>query len=136
MAFWMDPFLLIGFGIIIAVLTKRFAPQNPHAVYVLSVFTMLITYFVAIGLFVNLEIFEPLWEVLGAETGTEYMINGIILPIAEPGRIWQDLTSVQLFVSILIFTIYPVFLGVGVALGRILFGRNQSQEGLIGMFRP
>lgn len=136
MAFWIDPFLLVGFGTIIAVLTKRFAPKNPHAVPVLAAVTMLATYFVAIGLFVNLDFFEPIWEFLGAETGTEFMLNGIILPIAESGRTWQELTSVQLFISILIFTIYPVFLGLGVALGRILFGRNQRQEGLVGMFRP
>lgn len=136
MAFVIDPFLLIGFGIIIAILTKWVAPRNPHVVYVLSAFTMLVTYFVAIGLFVNFDFFEPLWELLGAQTGTEFMINGIILPIAESGRTWQELTSLQLFIAILIFTIYPVFLGIGVAAGRILFGRNQMQEGLIGMFRP
>lgn len=136
MAFWIDPFLMIGFGIIIAWLTKRFAPGNPHAVYVLGTLTMIGTYFVAIGLFVNVSLFEPIWEFLLADTGTEFMINGVILPIAESGLVWQELSGTQMFISIFIFCTYPVFLVLGVVLGRNLFGRNPDQEGVVGLLRP
>lgn len=135
MAFWMDPFLMVIFGIIIAYLAKRIAPGNPHIVPVLAILTMIGTYIVAIGLFVNASVLAPIWEFLLADSGTEFMINGVILPIAESGLVWQDLSGTQLFLSIFIFTTYPVFLILGIVLGRNLFGRNATQEGLVGLLR-
>lgn len=136
MAFWIDPFLMIIFGIIIAWIAKRFAPGHPHVTYGLGILTMIVTYIVAIGLFVNFSIFEPIWTFLLADTGTEFMINGVILPIAESGLTWEELSNTQLFVSIFIFTTYPVFLAIGIGLGRNLFGRNENQEGVVGLVRP
>ncbi len=135
MAFWMDPFLMVIFGVIIAYLAKRFAPGNPHVVPVLAIVTMIGTYVVAIGLFVNFSVLEPIWEFLLADTGTEFMINGVILPIADSGLVWQELSGTQMFLSIFIFTTYPIFLILGIVLGRNLFGRTESQEGLVGLLR-
>jgi hypothetical protein len=136
MAFWIDPFLLLAIGMVLAALAKHAAPQNPHFVPVVGALTMLVTYSIAIGLFVNFEFLEPIWVTLGAETGTEFMLNGVILSIAESGLVWQDLSGTQLFVSILIFTTYPVYLATGIALGRITFGRTPAQEGVVGLVRP
>ena len=135
MAFWIDPFLMIAFGIIIAVLAKRFAPGHPHATHILGILTMIGTYIVAIGLFVNFSVLEPIWEFLLADTGTEFMINGVILPIAESGLTWEELSNTQMFISIFIFTTYPAFLAAGIILGRILVGRDPDQGGVVGLLR-
>jgi len=136
MAFWMDPFILLALGVVIAWLAKRLAPGNPHVTLTLGLLTMVVTYVIAIGLFVNLSVFEPIWTLMGADAGTEFMLNGVVLPIAESGVTWQDLSNLELFVSIFIFTVYPIFLAIGIGLGRVLFGRNPDQGGVVGLLRP
>jgi hypothetical protein len=136
MAFWMDPFIMFGVGLLIAALTKRVAPDNPHVSYVLGAVTMLITYVIAIGLFVNFAFLEPIWETLGAESGTEFMLNGVVFSIAESGVVWTELGATTMFLSILAFTTYPLYLAVGVGAGYVLFGRTPAQEGLVGLVRP
>lgn len=135
MAFWMDPFIMLACGIAIAWVAKRLAPGNDHVVYALGALTMLVTYVIAIGLFVNAAVLEPIWTVLGADTGTEFMINGIVLPIADPGMVVADLGTLGLFLSIFIFTTYPAFLALGVVVGRLLYGRTERQEGIVGLVR-
>ena len=136
MAFWIDPFLLCGIGVVLATLTKHIAPNNPHFSYVLGAVTMLITYIIAIGLFVNFGFLEPIWEILGAETGTEFMLNGMVFSIADTGVVWTELGDTTMFLSILAFTTYPLYLAVGVGAGYVLFGRTPAQEGLVGLVRP
>ncbi|MDZ7731324.1 MAG: hypothetical protein U5K37_10990 [Natrialbaceae archaeon] len=136
MAFWMDPFIMLGCGMAIAVVTKYVFGGNGHAVLGLGFLTMLITYGIAIGLFVNASMLEPIWRFLGAETGTEFMLNGIVFSIAEPGLVYTDLGGTAMFLAIFIFTTYPVYLIAGIGLGRLLFGRHSAQGGIVGLLRP
>ena len=48
MAFWMDPFILLALGVVIAWLAKRLAPGNPHVTLTLGLLTMVVTYVIAI----------------------------------------------------------------------------------------
>lgn len=135
MAFWMDPFIMLACGIVIAYLAKRWFHRHPHFVYVAGALTMLVTYIIAGGLFVNWSLLEPIWTFLGADSGTEFMIDGIILPIAEPGMTYTDLGPLGMGLSIVIFAVYPAFLALGVVLGRLLYGSRPDQEGLVGLVR-
>lgn len=135
MAFWMDPFIMLACGIAIAAIAKRWLAHNPHFVPLAFGLTMLVTYVIAVGLFVNAAVLEPIWTLLGADTGTEFMINGIVLSIAEPGLVWQELSARGMFLSVLIFVTYPVFLALGIVTGRLVVGRHPKQEGLIGLVR-
>ena len=136
MAFWMDPFIMLACGVLIAVLAKRWFHTHPHFVYVAGVLTMLVTYVIAGGLFVNWSLLEPVWTFLGADSGTEFMIDGIILPIADQGMTYTDLGPLGMVLAVVIFAAYPAFLALGVVLGRILVGRHPGQEGLVGLLRP
>ena len=133
MAFWMDPFIMLGVGLLIAVLAKRWFHAHPHFVYAAGALTMVITYVIAGGLFVNWSLLEPIWTFLGADSGTEFMIDGIILPIADPGMSYTDLGPLGMGLAIVIFAVYPVFLALGVVLGRLLFGRHPGQGGIVGL---
>lgn len=135
MAFWMDPFIMLACGLLISLLAKHWFHGHPHFVYAAGALTMAITYVIAVGLFVNWSLLEPIWLFLGAETGTEFMIDGIILPIADTGMTYTDLGPLGIALAIVIFAVYPVFLALGVVLGRLLFGRHPAQEGIVGLIR-
>lgn len=136
MAFWMDPFLLVGIGALIAWLGKTTHEGNPFVIRGAQILMVAISYLFAIGIFLNLSILAPVWRVLGAETGTEFMINGLVFRLVPAGTTWTDIGAAGMFVAILLFALYPVWLKLGIVLGRILFGRNQRQGGLLGLVRP
>lgn len=136
MAFWMDPFLLVGIGALIAWLGKITYEGNPFVVHGAQLLTIAISYLFAIGFFLNLSVLAPVWRLLGAETGTEFMINGFVFGLVPAGTTWTEIGTAGMFVAILLFALYPVWLKLGIVIGRILVGRNQRQGGLLGLVRP
>jgi len=136
MAFWMDPLMLLGIGAAVAWIVKIAFDGSQFAVYVSEALVMAATYALSVGLFLNVSILSPVWRTLGAETGTEFMINGLVLSLVPAGTVWTDLGTLGMFAAILSFALYPVWLRLGVILGRILVGRDRSQDGLVGLVRP
>jgi hypothetical protein len=136
MAFWMDPLLLLTIGAAIAWFSKVTADGSNLVVYGAEILTLALTYLVSVGLFLNLSVFAPIWRLLGAETGTAFIINGLALGLVAPGTVWTALGAPVMFVAIVLFALYPVWLRLGVILGRVLLGRNRRQEGLVGLVRP
>lgn len=136
MAFWIDPLALLGLGAIIAWVSKHHFGGSDLAIYGFELLVMVVTYAVAIGLFLNVSVFRPLWTALGAETGTAFMINGGVLRLVDAGTVWTDLGPGAMALSILLFALYPFFLRLGVMLGRVLVGRHPDQSGLLGLLQP
>jgi membrane-associated HD superfamily phosphohydrolase len=136
MAFWMDPLLLLGLGALIAWVAKVRFDGSAYAIYALELLAMAATYAISIGLFLNLRAVRPLAALLGVESGTAFMINGYVLGLVDPATTWTQLDTSAMFVAILLFAAYPLWLRLGLVLGRLLVGRNPKQEGLLGMVQP
>lgn len=137
--FWLDPFLLLGCGLGTALLAKhvfykeRFVDQVfvPGA----TVLVMIVFWGVAIGMFCNLQmpIANLFYRTCGAQTGTEFMVNGGLFHAVKPGATLKDLSNGLMFWCIFMFVIYPLWFWVGLVLGRLLVGRNPRQTGLLGL---
>jgi hypothetical protein len=59
-----------------------------------------------------------------------------VFGLVPAGTTWTELGAAGMFVAIVLFALYPVWLKLGIVLGRVLFGRNRRQEGLVGLVRP
>lgn len=125
MAFWMDPILLIIAGLAVSWVSRKWFKQVKQFTLIASAMVLFVFFFVSIGLFVNLEILQGAWESLGAASGTEYMINGIILPIASTGTSWTNLSPWAMFSSIFLFVLYPFWLWLGIIAEKKLFGKTE-----------
>lgn len=123
MAFWMDPFLLILSGLFIAYIAKRWYYNSTSFVPGLSGLVLAIFYFISGGMFCNLDVLSPSWRLLGCQSGTGYMINGIIFDLVEPGASWAGLPNWGMFACITMFVLYPLWLWLGIKLGRKKFGK-------------
>ncbi len=133
MAFWIDPFILIGCGVAVALVAKHSFPRTPFFVSTACGSILTVVYGVSVGLFVDHPLLRPVVPLLGAETGTEFMINGWILPLVEPGTLWTELSPTAMFLSVVIFATYPAWLVLGVVAGRVAVGRHPDQEGVVGL---
>lgn len=122
MAFWMDPLLLIGAGLIVARIGKKWMYNSTSFIPTVSAVVLFLFYFVSVGMFCNLSIVEPAWKALGCGSGTEYMVNGFIFDFVSPGAPWTSLSSWAMFFCIIMFVLYPFWLWSGIALGRRAFG--------------
>ncbi len=140
--FWIDPLLLIGAGIIIAVIGKHwFYEGEREQLWTIgaSLLVVFIFLFVSIGFFVNLPIVcnynEPIFELAEGEgaTGTAFMINGGLFDAFPKDIEVMDLPPSWQWFCIFQFVLYPGFLWTGVVLGRIIFGRKPEHKGLIGI---
>ncbi len=122
MAFWMDPLLLIASGVIIAYIAKKWMYNSDTFVPCISALLLAVFFFISVGLFCNIGMLESTWELMGAESGTEYMVNGIIFNIVAPGAYWGDISGWGMFACIIMFVLYPFWLWAGIVLGRKMFG--------------
>ncbi len=113
MAFWMDPALLIVAGLVVSWVSRKWFNKSKKFTLAASGFVLFVFFFVSIGLFVNLSVLQGAWQSLGAESGTEYMINGIILPLVSSGTSWTTLSSSVMFLSIFLFVLYPFWYWLG-----------------------
>ena len=136
MAFWIDPLALLGIGAVIAWFSKQSFEGSEFAIYGAEILVLTGTYVISIGLFLNVELFRPLWTMMGAQTGTAFMINGGLFGFVDAATTWTQLEPGTMVLAIVLFVLYPVCLRLGVILGRILVGRNPKQSGLVGLLNP
>ncbi|MEM2637040.1 MAG: hypothetical protein QXL15_01690 [Candidatus Korarchaeota archaeon] len=138
MSFLLDPFLLVGIGIIIAWIAKRkiFYAKDSFFVHGMSLAVLILFYAISISLYCNLEWVQfmlPLVRALGmnARDTHDFMINSGILNIPNS---WPETDPYLLAGSIAMFVTYPFFMWLGVVIGRILFGRTPDSTGMIDIF--
>lgn len=121
MAFWMDPFLLFLCGLAAALLRKKLFFNSTRFVPLVSALVLLLFWTVSIGMFCNLGFLRWAWEGCGARSGTEWMVNGGLLSLVEPGSSYSALSGEGMFLSIFMFALYPLYLWLGVRAGERLF---------------
>ncbi|MBI4361926.1 MAG: hypothetical protein HY558_01995 [Euryarchaeota archaeon] len=138
--FWIDPFLLLGAGLLIALLAKhRFhGPRDGPWVLGASAATLALFLFISIGMFADLPLLrqfaQHLYDLIAGPgaTGTAVMLNGGIWNIIPPTATYTTLPPGWMMASILMFTLYPAYLWAGIVLGRLLFGRKPWHLGILG----
>ncbi|MEM2865996.1 MAG: hypothetical protein QXM46_02775 [Candidatus Hadarchaeales archaeon] len=121
MAFWMDPFLLFLCGLAVSLVRKKLFFNSRLFVPLLSSLVILLFWVVSVGMFCNLGFLEWAWKGCGARSGTEWMINGGILSLVEPGSSFNTLSPEGMFLSIFMFALYPLYLWLGVRVGERIF---------------
>ncbi|MFH1539884.1 MAG: hypothetical protein ABIH66_13105, partial [bacterium] len=70
---------------------------------------------------------EWMWRMCGAESGRDWMINSGVFNfdyknVSEAGHLFCGF----------MFALYPLWLYVGLHLGRFIFGRHERQDGALG----
>jgi hypothetical protein len=150
--FWIDPFLLFGAGLIIALLAKHFFHSGmKETAWVLgaSLLVIFVFWFVAIAMFCNFDrelgfagfklndLTQPFYDLVEGpgSSGTAFMLNGGIWDIVPKNATLNDITPGWMFLCILMFCLYPVYLWFGLVLGRMLFGRKPKHLGLLGFHK-
>ncbi|TDA32051.1 MAG: hypothetical protein DSO02_05870 [Hadesarchaea archaeon] len=121
MAFWMDPFLLFLCGLAVALVRKKLFFNSRLFTPLLFVLVILLFWVVSIGMFCNLNFLKWAWKGCGAQSGTEWMINGGIFSLVSPGSSFQTLSPEGMFLSIFMFVLYPLYLWLGIRAGERLF---------------
>lgn len=121
MAFWMDPLLLFLSGMAIVLVKKKLFFNSTRFIPIVSAAVMVLFWVVSISMFCNLEIARSAWEVCGAESGTEWMLNGGILNVVEAGATFSTLSPELMFVCIFMFVVYPIYLWLGLLVGNKIF---------------
>ena len=132
MSFMMDPLLLLGMGIAGAVLSAKRLHKNFWFIYIFSALVLALFYGISVSLYVNMDFVRPMWEMMGAKSGLDWMLNSGVLHLNYS---WPITDPKILGASILLFCTYPFWLYLGVFLGYMLFGRNPRQTGVIGIFK-
>ncbi len=129
MSFFLDPILLFGIGILLVWLyNRRLAKRNKDWLQFLGALVLILFYLVSVPLYLNLipNPFAPAMEALlgpGACGDSNYFMWNSCLPLGlKPSPAAWPLALVN-------FLSYPLWLYVGVGLGKSLFGQTPKQKG-------
>lgn len=132
-SFLIDPLLLLLCGAIIRWVCVRHlyhVSQCRCWIPMLSVFTMVIFWGVSMSLYFDAAWVAPMWQMLGAPSGRDFMINSLVFSF--------DTTNLPDWAHVVCgiqFAIYPLWLWLGLCVGGILFGHNERQTGVMGALR-
>ena len=132
-SFLIDPFLLIIAGLIIAYVAARSAKNffsRKKIIRILDFITLIIFWGVSFSLYFNLSIFSWIWNMVGAQSGRDWMLNSGVFHFQFTN---QSMTTN--LIAGFIFALYPLWLILGVKIGTILFGAEKGQDGLFGLFK-
>lgn len=141
-SFFLDPGLLILSGCLIVwvtvrILYKKFGRRKFIPLF--SFITIMVFYIISIGLyfnaswlsgFVNFCSWLPLFG--EARSGYDWMINSGVFSLTEQ----IDPNNSPFYVHLLagfLYTLYPLWLYLGVRLGYILFGKTEYQTGVVSL---
>ncbi len=129
MSFLLDPFLLLGLGVITVWLyNRKLAKRNKDWLQFLGALWIILFYAISVPLYLNLvpNFFAPAMEALlgpGACGDSNYFMWNSCLPLGlKPSPAAWPLAFV-------IFLSYPLWLYVGVGMGKSLFGQTPKQKG-------
>ncbi len=130
MSFLVDPLLLVVCGALIIWLHNRLLHRVTHrAKTFLATFTLIIFWFIAGSMYLNLGWFDWAWQWIGqAASGRDFMINSGLFNFE-----YANTAGLIDTVALILFILYPVWLYCGIFLGYFLFGRHERQTGMIGL---
>ncbi len=138
--FWIDPLLLLGSGLLIALIAKRKFYKETQSLWVPAFSGAVLAgfLFVSIGMFADLPLLrgllQPVYDLVegpGA-SGTAVMLNGGLWRIIPRTAGTAAVPPGWMLASVFMFVLYPAYLWVGVVLGRLLFGRKPWHLGMLG----
>lgn len=132
-SFLLDPFLLFIAGIIVAYLTARSAENffsRRKIIWALGAVVMAIFWGIGVSLYFNLPAISWVWKIVGARSGTDWMINSGIFRFD-----FINLPVVTGVIAGFLFALYPLWLSLGVKCGTILFGAQKGHKGLVGLLK-
>ena len=132
-SFLIDPLLLFIIGSFIAFFAASYARDNFMRRKILfwsSAATMVIFWGVSISLYFDLSWVSWMWELCGAATGRDWMLNSGIFHF----NFSNPPIATHIIAGLLCAT-YPLWLLLGIKFGTILCGAKKGQTGVIGLFR-
>lgn len=110
-SFLLDAPMLVCIGFIFGKFVNKYiedADKNKKVRSFLSFVTILLFYITSIGLYFNKEWTRWLWEMCGAESGRDWMINSGVFSFDH-----ENVGAKGHVLSALLFATYPVWLKVG-----------------------
>jgi hypothetical protein len=116
-SFLIDGPWLVSIGWVLGKIVNKFAKdadENKKARLLLSVATIAIFYITSISLYFNLEWTRWLWEMCGAESGRDWMINSGVFNFDH-----ENVSTKGHVIAALMFLTYPVWLKAGFKLADI-----------------
>lgn len=116
-SFLIDGPWLVSLGWIMGKIVNKFvedADQNKKTKWGLGIATILIFYITSISLYFNLEWTRWLWEMCGAESGRDWMINSGVFNFDH-----ENVSAAGHAVAALMFLTYPLWLKCGFKLAEI-----------------
>ncbi|MBU1670012.1 MAG: hypothetical protein KKF41_12270 [Actinobacteria bacterium] len=116
-SFLIDGPWLVSIGWVLGKIVNKFAKdadENKKARLLLSVATIAIFYITSISLYFNLEWTRWIWEMCGAESGRDWMINSGVFNFDH-----ENVSTKGHAIAALMFLTYPVWLHAGFKLADI-----------------
>jgi len=113
-SFLIDGPWLLGIGWVLGKIVNKLAAdrdKNRKARLILSVVTIAMFYITSVSLYFNLERTRWIWEMCGAESGRDWMINSGVFNFDH-----ENVSGKGHALSALMFLTYPVWLKAGFAL--------------------
>ena len=129
MSFLLDPSLLLGTGVgLVWLYNRKLAKRNKDWLQFLGALTVIAFYLISVPLYLGLipNFFAPGMEAImgpgACGDGPTFMWNSCLpLGIAPSKGAWP--------LALVIFLSYPLWLYVGVGMGKALFGQTPKQKG-------
>lgn len=116
-SFLIDGPWLVSIGWVLGKIVNKFAKdadENKKARLLLSVATIAIFYITSISLYFNLEWTRWIWEMCGAESGRDWMINSGVFNFDH-----ENVSTKGHVIAALMFLTYPLWLKAGFKLADI-----------------
>lgn len=110
-SFLIDGPWLVSIGWILGKLINKFAKSPEDATkakWGLGIATILIFYITSIGLYFNMEYTRWVWELCGAESGRDWMINSGVFNFDH-----ENVSGKGHLLAAILFSSYPVWLAFG-----------------------
>jgi hypothetical protein len=112
-SFLLDPPMLVGSGYLTARITRRLTPAaRARARRVLGLATITGFWVTSVSLYLNLEWTRWIWEMCGAESGRDWMLNSGVLSFEH-----EEPSPATHAVSAAILATYPLWFRLGVRAG-------------------
>jgi len=113
-SFLIDGPWLVSIGWLIGKLTNKFVEdedQNKKTKWFLGVATIAVFYITSISLYFNMEWTRWIWEMCGAESGRDWMINSGVFNFDH-----ENVDTKGHVIAAFMFATYPIWLKVGLML--------------------
>lgn len=114
-SFLIDGPWLLGIGWVLGKIVNKYVEdeaKNQKAKWYLSVATIAVFYITSVSLYFNMEWTRWIWEMCGAESGRDWMINSGVFNFGH-----ENVGPGGHVLAALLFLTYPLWLKAGFALG-------------------